>query len=310
MKRILVIFFRITLFLFLIANFMAAFHAYKFTHFEKNAILIGKNPEDLNFTQKLNALFFGVSLPRPESDLLPGDEFRNVVVNNEIACWEIKVPNDKGTVILFHGYGSNKASVLGKAQEFNRMGYTAFLVDFKGSGGSVGNETTIGFKESQDVKACYDYIKSQNPKSIILCGTSMGAVAIMKCVSETNIHPNYLVLECPFGSMKQTVSNRFTAMGLPSFPLCDLLVFYGGIMNGFWAFDHNPIDYAKNIHIPTLLLCGGKDERVTQKEIDDIFLNLKSTKEKIIYPLAKHESYLNEYREDWREDVECFLENP
>ena len=34
------------------------------------------------------------------------------------------------------------------------------------------------------------------------------------------------------------------------------------------------------------------------------------TKEKIIYPLAKHESYLNEYREDWREDVECFLKHP
>jgi uncharacterized protein len=99
-------------------------------------------------------------------------------------------------------------------------------------------------------------------------------------------------------------------MGIPSFPLSNLLVFYGGIINGFWAFSHNPIDYAKNIHVPTLLLSGGKDERVTQKEIDDIFQNLKSTKEKIIYPLAKHESYLKDYREFWREDVLCFLETP
>jgi len=309
MKRFLIIFFRMALLLFLFANIMAAFHAYKFTHFEKDAILKAKNPEDLNFTQKLNALFFGVSLPRPETDILPCDEFRNVMVENEIACWEIKVPNEKGIAILFHGYGSNKASVLGKAQEFNRMGYTAFLVDFRGSGGSAGSKTTIGFNEAKDVKACYDYIKSKNPKSILLCGTSMGAVAIMKCVSETNIQPNGIVLECPFGSMKQTVSNRFSAMGIPSFPLADLLVFYGGIINGFWAFDHNPINYAKNIHVPTLLLCGGNDERVTQQEIDDIFQNINAPKEKIIYPLAKHESYLNQYREAWREDVMCFIEN-
>jgi hypothetical protein len=96
-------------------------------------------------------------------------------------------------------------------------------------------------------------------------------------------------------------------MNVPSFPMAGLLVFYGGIMNGFWAFDHNPIDYAKKITVPTLLLSGGSDERVSQEEINAIYANLQGKKQKIIYPKAKHESYLNDYANEWNRDVSGFL---
>ncbi len=44
--------FRILLFLFLLLNMVAAFHAYKFTHFYPNSEIVKKKPEDINWWDK------------------------------------------------------------------------------------------------------------------------------------------------------------------------------------------------------------------------------------------------------------------
>lgn len=307
MKQVIRFTVRIAIAIFLLINILAAWHAYKFTHYEKDAVMIARSPEELSLTGKMKVLVSGVSLPRPTNKALPAGKYTTVFIDQTLECWQTKVEHSKGTVLLFHGYGSCKSSNVGKSQEFNKMGYSTLMIDFHGSGGSAGNSTTIGYNEACDVKACYDYINKETSEPVILYGTSMGAAAIMKCVSDTKIQPKALILECPFGTMQQTVENRFSSMGLPSFPMANLLVFYGGLLNGFWAFSHNPSDYADNINVPVLLLCGGKDERVTQAEIDSIYMHLPGSKRKVIYPNAKHESYLKHYREEWKEDVICFL---
>jgi hypothetical protein len=290
-------------------NIMAAFHAYKFTHFGSEKNTLTQNPEKLRVANKISALVFGVSLPRPVNTIFPIIMYETYSIKNEdIECWEIPVANPKGNVLLFHGYGNKKSGMLDKAYAFHNMGYRVMMIDFRGSGGSKGNKTTIGFAEGEDVKTTFDFVQKKYPtQKIILMGSSMGAAAIMKCLNDNTIQPSAIILECPFGSMYKTVCNRFEAMNVPSFPMAGLLVFYGGIMNGFWAFDHNPIDYAKKITVPTLLLSGGSDERVSQEEINAIYANLQGKKQKIIYPKAKHESYLNDYANEWNRDVSGFL---
>lgn len=76
----------------------------------------------------------------------------------------------------------------------------------------------------------------------------MGAVAVMKAVGGQGVQPAGIIIECPFGSMYKTVCARFKMMNAPTFPMAGLLVFWGGIENGFWAFGHNPIEYAKSIN--------------------------------------------------------------
>ena len=71
-----------------------------------------------------------------------------------------------------------------------------------------------------------------------------------------------------------TVENRFHKMHLPAFPMAHLLTFWGEIQNGFNTFSHNPKEYAKEINIPTLLMYGEKDKKVSRKEINEIFENL------------------------------------
>ncbi|MFK7787471.1 MAG: alpha/beta hydrolase [Crocinitomicaceae bacterium] len=295
--------------LFVLMNLVAIFHSYKFTHFSDDISLKTKAPKDLTFGQKVSTLIFGVSNPRPENEKTPEKDFEIVKLksNKEIECWSIEVDNSKGTVILFHGFSSEKSSLLEESAVFNQMGYSTFLVDFMGSGGSEGNQTTIGFFEADQVKTSVEYIKGKGIDAIYLYGSSMGAVAIMKAINDHKLQPKGIILECPFGTMSQTVAARFENMGVPAFPMSTLLVFWGGVQNGFWAFGHNPTEYAKTIKCPTLLLYGAKDEKVSRSEIKDIFKNLQGEKELKVYQEAGHESYLEKYRDEWMGDIDQFL---
>jgi hypothetical protein len=89
--------------------------------------------------------------------------------------------------------------------------------------------------------------------------------------------------------------------------MAGLLVFWGGLQNGFWAFGHNPVEYAKGIHCPTLLLYGARDDKVSIDEIEQIFNNLAGRKKLRIYQDAGHESYLLKYKNQWTEDIQMFL---
>lgn len=294
---------------FLLLNFVAYNHAYKFTHFSTTT---GKKvkPEDLSFGKKLKVLLMGVDNPRPQNNSLPQRIFKTIPIQSEqlLESWLIEVSNSKGVVIMFHGYSGDKSGNVVYAEAFNKMGYSTLLVDFMGSGGSTGNQTTIGFKESKDVRAAFEYAKKAFPKEeIILFGTSMGAVAIMKSVADKNARPNKIILECPFGTMRKTVQKRFEAMKIPSFPFADMLMFYGGLQNGFNAYKHQPIAYAKHIETPTLLLYGAKDARVTSEETNAIYQALAGKKTLTVLKNSAHENYLNNNKKEWLKAVQMFL---
>ncbi len=303
--------------LFILMNMIAFFHAYKFTHFSENDRAKTQSPEKLSTIDKLKTLILGVNNPRPENAVVPKQAYKTIYLesNKKIEAWLIML-NDSvgedstlGTVIIFHGYGGNKSAMLDKSNEFLSMGYNTLLVDFMGSGGSDGNSTTIGYQEAVEVKTTYDYLVEQGEAHIFLFGTSMGSVAMMKAINDYQLKPDGIIIECPFGSMYQTVGSRFWKMGLPAFPMADLLVFWGGIQNGFWGFGYKPSEYARAISCPTLLLYGEQDNSVSRQEIDEIFSNLAGEKILKTYANSGHENYLIKYHDQWVSDVEMFFDS-
>ena len=302
----------VTVFLFLIGNFIVYNHVHRFTHFSETSKEKTKSPEQLNTIEKLKTLFLGISIPKPENAVTPGREYDTFVVqsNETLEVWSIEVPEDRGKIIMFHGYSSSKSDLIQYSEEFNKKGYSTFLVDFMGSGGSSGNLTTIGYEESQNVRAVYDYVKEQNPNDkIILFGCSMGAVSIMKSLSDFEISPDKVILECPFGSFRSTTKRRFEAMKLPSFPFADLLLIHGWIQLGFNPYRHNPVEYAKDINVPALLLYGKEDDRIPIRSIEEIYENIEGHKKLGILENSGHEVYLNNDAEDWNTLIDDFLMN-
>jgi len=295
--------------LFVIMNMIAAFHAYKFTHFATDNRRKTTKEEAISFSEKCKILFFGVDLPRPVNKMQPTVDYETVLLqsNKKLECWWLPTSNAHGTVIVFHGYGSSKAGMLDKAYLFRQMGYNVLLPDFMGSGGSEGNQTTIGYKEAENVKTCYDYIHQKGESDIVLFGTSMGAVSILKALHDYPISPASIIIECPFGSTYKTVEARFKMLHVPAFPMAALLTFWGGAENGFNAFKHNPTTYAQSVRCPTLLLYGEKDEKVSRAEIGKIYQNLQGPKQLQTFPEAGHDNYLKQYKDLWYETVRSFL---
>jgi len=297
--------------IFILMNVVAAFHAYKFTHFAPANTVRTADPRQLSLSEKIKTIFTGVSLPKPVARVAKPKNASEIIIkkgDKELNTWLIPAANrTKGVVVLCHGYGGEKTTMMDRAKVFVQLGYDALLIDFSSVGRSNGNNSTIGYNEADEVALIVEHLEQKGYKNIVLMGSSMGAAAIMRAVSIYPMNIRAAIIECPFGTMKKTVVKRFENMGVPPFPMADLLVFWGGALNGFNAFAHNPETYAKGMKVPTLLLYGAKDVNVSMEETQSIFNNLAGPKKLIVYPEAGHESYLNKYADKWRDDVNRFL---
>lgn len=313
-KTIRKIFIRLFIPGFVLINFMGFAHAWRFTHFSigQSAERTAK-PDELSTIQKIGVLFTGVSIPKPQNEK-PEVPYEEIWVptqkEQEMNAWIFKADSAKGLVILFHGYAGHKSSLTPEALAFQKMGYHAVLVDFLGHGDSPGNSTSIGYGESFDVAAATKFFSEKfKNQPIYLFGFSMGAVAIIKSLSENKLPVEAAIICAPFSSMLKTVENRFTIMNLPSFPFAEILVFWGGVQHDFWAFGHNSDKYAQEIQIPVLLMHGEIDKRATVAEAKEVYESLSGPKDMKVFIGLAHQSYYLAKPEIWESEIQNFFEN-
>lgn len=312
MKRVLKALLRLVIVLFVLLNIVVAFHAYKFTHFYNNGEISVKNAAEKTAWDKTKEILFGINAQKKQNDVTTDSTFKTVYLKTKdslkLEAWYIPVDSAAGTVLLFHGHGGNKSGVIKEAESFNKMGYNTLLVDFRAHGNSEGNTCTIGFDESEDVKLAYDYISSKGEKNIVLWGISMGASTITKAVKDYQLNPKKIILEMPFGTIKDAVIGRVKMMGLPPQPIATLLTFWGGTEHGFWAFGMKPQEFASEIKCPVLLQWGKNDPRVSRAEEETLFNNLPNANKKfVIYETAAHESLCKKENEKWKNEIAAFL---
>lgn len=301
-------------------NALAYFHAWSMTHFVEGGTRT-KRAEELSLFERARVLLTGVRIPRPATRMAVeevGPGCRTVTCSPEggvkLEGWWLPASGPEagvssGTIVLFHGYAASRESLVRQAREFAALGWDALLVDFRGSGGSEGAATSIGYHEAEDVvTAITELLPSESfDRPLVLYGLSMGSAAILRAVAELGLEPEGIIVECPFAELLGTVANRFEPMGLPAFPLAHLLTFWGGVQHGFWAFGHNPSRYARDVHVPALVLAGGRDPRVKLQESLRLAGALAGEKELVIFPEAGHGPMIQADEEFWRQEVADFL---
>jgi uncharacterized protein len=307
----------IVLVIFILLNVVMIFQAYKFTHFYANAPK-PKKAEEMTAGEKISSSLFGVQYPKSiVVDSLKPNHTTQIIQTADgikLEAWYINAErNDtiiphRGTVIMFHGHGSAKSGIIKEAESFYRFGYNVLMIDFRNHGNSEGNTCTIGYVETKDVKAAYDFVQAKGEKQIVLYGISMGASTVMKAINDFDLKPEKVILEMPFGSLFDAVKGRIRMMHLPEEPFSAMLTFWGGIEQRFWAFNFKPWDYASKITCPILLQWGMNDPRVTQEETNHIFKNIAShQKELIVYTQSAHESLCKKENAKWNDVVGKFL---
>ena len=285
-------------------------HAYRFTHFSDTSHP-RTDPRKLALTDKISLLFTGIRNPHQRDTILPGIAYQTFVIQSDkkLESWFIPKDSAKGLILLFHGYAGNKSQMLSRAMDLHQSGYATAIIGFRGSGNSEGNYTTIGVEESKDVRASYRFYKEMFPElPVFLFGTSMGAASILKAFDPEPLPVKGIILEYPFGSLHQSVKNRFKVMGFPSFPMANLLTLFGGWQLGFNAFEHNPEEYARKVNCPVLYLAGDHDDRVTNEETAAVFQNLKTSDKTLhIFKGGGHESLNENFRKEWLFECTKFI---
>ncbi|MBN8687203.1 MAG: alpha/beta fold hydrolase [Chitinophagales bacterium] len=302
----------VLLFQLVLINISASIYAYRLTHFtvsqSADASHSGKN-----IFSKTWKLFTGPHYLRPAIKDKPSYAYDTVQLTTQngtvIDAWYAQADSTaRGTVILFHGVGASKGLMLPEAAAFRQFGYNVFLVDFRGHGNSAGNSTTMGMRETEEVKLAYAYIQQRGEKTIILWGASMGAVVLAKAVGEYSLTPAALILEMPFSSLQSHLKARARVLGFPQQPFAFLVTGWIGLEQGYNGYRHSAVRYAKKINCPVLMQYGEKDPYVLREEVDEIYNALASPeKSKAGYPNAWHESLVNNDGELWEKEVTAFL---
>ena len=182
------------------------------------------------------------------------------------------------------------------------------LLNYRGSGDSSESYTTVGFDEAEDVAAAVRYARANLPhQEIVLYGQSMGAAAILRAVHSCGVRPDAIIVEAVFDKMLNTVRHRFEAMGVPSFPGAELLLFWGGQQAGFNAFGHNPVEYARSVTCPILFLHGIADPRARIEEARRVFAVVPAPKRFKEFPAVGHEAPVVRFPGEWNQTVGRFL---
>lgn len=303
--------------LFVLLNILVAVQAYSFTHYvETNReAALRDTKTGFSFNQKVKMFFCGIELPRPQTAKYPEkyEDFTICIDSSKyLKGWFLTTDSLKqGLVLAFHGYKDEKSCMLDEANEILKMGYDVAIIDFMGVGDSSGSETTIGYKEAQNVIETYEYFESkQEGHKIYLYGFSMGAAAILKALHDQPLDVDGIILGAPFSTLETTIGSRARLLGLPKQPIMWLFTFWIGIVNDFNAFSFEPIKYAESVTVPALVLCGENDQYISNEEITAIYDALKLTNDQkslVIFENSIHESYLPKHKEQWIRVLNNFL---
>ncbi|MDP9230849.1 MAG: lysophospholipase [Bacteroidota bacterium] len=297
---------------FILINISAALHANKLIHLYDVPEFKKQTTASRNIFTTTWKLFAGPRYYRAKISEKPYFIYDTVQFKTAsqitIDAWYSKTYSAKGTVILFHGITGNKQQLFGEAYAFKTFGYNVMLVDLRSHGNSGGKKTSIGVKESEEVKLAYDYCIQHGDKNIFLYGLSMGAVVVSKAIYDYDLSLSGIIIEMPFASLQDHLKARARVLGFPEQPFAFLVTFWLGIEQGFNGFNHKTTRYVKKIKCPVLMQWGQLDKYVLEKETISIFENIASQQKKLVnYENAGHSSLLQNDPDKWKNEVEKFL---
>lgn len=196
--------------------------------------------------------------------------FRSDTDNLKINGWLIPAGGKpRGVIVLCHGRQGTRASMLGYVPWLHRAGYSLLTFDFRASGESEGDTSTIGLNEVRDALGAIAYVKSRpelRGLPLGIFGHSMGgAVAIQAAAKSPEVRA--VVADSPFASLDRAVSHRFRSVFGSSGPLVSEPVrFFGERMGGFDTTSVSPLAAVSKIAPRPLFLIHGTRDAVTSME--------------------------------------------
>ena len=304
------------LFVFIEVNVIAYRHTRAMLNFVPPSEFV-MHPELLSNSEKVHIVFHGVPLPKPVNRRNPEDiglgfSTHTVPVDSTVLleAWYIPHSQARAVVLLFHGRMCAKDMMLEEARVLHGAGIASFLVDFRGSGGSNQSYDSFGYYEADDVAASARFVREKltGPLPMFLYGQSMGAVAVIRAAAVHNPQVQGIVLHSVFDTLENAARQQFQREGIPTFPAVPVMLFWGSRQLGIAAWEHNPIDYAKDVTCPVLLLHGTQDLEATISGARGVRDAVPGEAKLLAFPGLGHAGSVHEMPELWEDAVIGFID--
>ncbi len=224
-----------------------------------------------------------------------------------------KTDTAKATIILLHGIGSCKESMMEAAKTIAEKGYNCAMFDQRAQGESDGKYCTFGYYEKYDMLDIINYLRSEligNTK-IGLYGHSLGgAIVIQTMAIDTSISGG--IAASAFGNMRDVIRDYSESeLGVRLDFIPDNALSAGEKIANYTVDSVSPVNSAKLIDKPVYIIHGNEDPKIRVYNAYKIYDALK-TKNKKIFIIAKaHHEDLQQYAGTyfWESIVQFFDDN-
>ena len=227
-----------------------------------------------------------------------------------IHAWLMRGRVGGGSVLLLHGVGANRSSMLGRAEFLHDDGFTVLAPDFQAHGESPGDHVTFGARESLDADAAMTFLHTFAPAEPIgVIGVSMGGAATL--LGPGPIPANAFVLESVYPTIRQAVSDRLAAWFGPLRGVgrwfTPAVINIVGSEIGVSEAELQPISRIGNIHAPLLLISGTDDPYTPLAEAESLYARAPAPKSFWAVNGAGHEDLHAFGRVEYERRVGSFL---
>ena len=227
-----------------------------------------------------------------------------------IRGWFLPGVPGTGAVLLLHGVGSNRSSMIGRARFLHRQGYSVLLPDFQAHGESDGDFITFGSLESLDAAAALDFLRRcAGSGRVAALGVSMGGAAAL--LGPGPLDADAFVLESVYPTIRQALEDRLAVwMGpLGGLKRVGAPVVLRGVSAEIGVREEalRPIDRIAALGAPVFVLSGTRDAYTPLAEARALFARAQGPKEFWAVEGAKHEDLHAYTGETYERRVGAFL---
>ncbi len=226
------------------------------------------------------------------TDFLPVEQvYMDSASGSRLSGWYAPGRAGRGGVLLLHGSGGNRGSMLGRARFLHRRGHAVLLIDFQAHGESPGRHMTSGHLEALDAQASLGWLRRRLPgEPLAIIGFSLGGAAAL--LGDAARQADALVLEAVYTDIDDAIGNRLALrLGPAGRWLTPLLLSLYQPRMGFDPGLLKPVEHIAAVHTPILVIGGSEDRRSTAADTRRLFAAAGGPKELWLVDGAHHQDF-------------------
>ncbi|MEP6564237.1 MAG: alpha/beta fold hydrolase [Mesorhizobium sp.] len=184
---------------------------------------------------------------------------------SELVGWVADRKGSCGVIVLLHGRGANRLSLVQRAKLLFDAGYSVVLFDLSGHGESGGTIQGFGYSEGQDAARIIAFARQRFPgQKLGAVGSSLGAAAFVFAAPQASA--DTYVLEQLYATLRETTAWRMPFHFWRGFQ-ADALLAQMPLRLGVSADDARPVDRLGKIGGPLMLLAGSIDPYIDRGQV-------------------------------------------